>query len=70
FAQNAFHAKSKGGTVVSTTFEDVGTIEYGLALAPETQDLLLAVNESLNEFTSTGVYQEIFDKYFTVPTEE
>lgn len=70
FSTNAFHAKSKGGTVVSTTFEYIGTIEYGLALAPETQDLLLAVNESLNEFTSTGVYQEIFDKYFTVPTEE
>ena len=69
FAPNAFRAKSKGGTVVSVTFEELGTTEYGFAVAPESQDLLLAVNESLNEFNSTGVYQEIFDKYFTVPTE-
>jgi len=70
FSTNAFRAKSKGGTVVSTTFEDLGTTEYAFALAPESQDLLLAVNESLNEFNSTGVYQEIYDKYFAVATEE
>lgn len=70
FAPNAFRAKSKGGTVVSVTFEDLGTTEYGFAVAPESQDLLLAINESLNEFNATGVFQQIFDKYFTVPTEE
>lgn len=69
FAPNAFRAKSKGGTVVSVTFEDLGTTEFGFAVAPESQDLLLAVNESLNEFNSTGVYQEIYDKYFAVATE-
>lgn len=70
FSANAFRAKSKGGTVVSLTFEDRGSTEYAFALAPESQELLLAVNESLNEFNSTGVYQEIYDKYFTITTGE
>ena len=70
FPINAFRAVKQGGTVVSLTFEDLGTEEYGFAVAPENQDLLLAINESLNEFNSTGVYQEIFDKYFGSTVEE
>ena len=70
FPINAFRAKKQGGTVVSLTFEDVGTEQYGFAVAPENQDLLLAINESLNEFRSIGVYEEIFDKYFGTDVEE
>lgn len=70
FPINAFRAKKQGGTTVSLTFEDLGTEKYGFAVAPENQDLLLAINESLNEFNSTGVYQEIFDKYFGTTVEE
>ena len=35
-----------------------------MVVAPESEELLFALNESLNEFRSTGVYQEIFDRYF------
>lgn len=71
FPINAFRAVKQGGTVVSATFQDE-IEEYGFAVAPENEDLLLALNESLNEFRSTGVYQEIFDRYFgaTETTEE
>lgn len=63
FPINAFRAVKQGGTVVSATFEDE-TEQYGFAVAPDNEALLLALNESLNEFRATGVYQEIFDKYF------
>ena len=71
FPINAFRAVKQGGTVVSATFQD-DLEEYGFAVAQENEDLLLALNESLNEFRSTGVYQEIFDRYFgaTETTEE
>ena len=71
FPINAFRAVKQGGTVVSATFQDQ-VEEYGFAVAQENEDLLLALNESLNEFRSIGVYQEIFDRYFgaTETTEE
>lgn len=69
FPINAYRAVKQGGTVVSASFEDQ-TEEYGFAVAPENEDLLLAINESLNEFRSTGVYQEIFDRYFGSTTTE
>lgn len=71
FPINAFRSVKQGGTTVSATFQDE-IEEYGFAVAQENEDLLLALNESLNEFRSTGVYQEIFDRYFgaTETTEE
>ena len=63
FPINAYRAVKQGGTVVSASFQDE-TEQYGFAVAPENEALLLALNESLNEFRATGVYQEIFDKYF------
>lgn len=63
FPINAFRAVKQGGTKVSATFQDE-LEEYGFAVAQDNEDLLLALNESLNEFRSTGVYQEIFDRYF------
>lgn len=70
FPINAFRAVKQGGTVVSATFQDE-IEQYGFAVAPDNEALLLALNESLNEFRATGVYQEIFDKYFgATETEE
>lgn len=63
FPSNAARALKTGGTVVSASFQDQ-VEEYGLVVAPESEELLFALNESLNEFRSTGVYQEIFDRYF------
>lgn len=63
FPSNAFRAVKKGGTAVSATFQD-NIKEYGLAVAPDSDELLIALNESLNEFRSTGVYDEIFNRYF------
>jgi polar amino acid transport system substrate-binding protein len=63
FAISAFRALKKGDVAVSTTFQEE-IEQFGFAIDPKKEDFLLAVNESLNEFNATGVYQDIYDKYF------
>jgi polar amino acid transport system substrate-binding protein len=44
--------------------------QYGFAMAKDNTALNDAINESLNEFRATGVYDEIFAKYFGSDAEE
>ena len=62
---NAFRAVKQGNTQVTATFPTEE--KYGFAMAKDNVDLLDAVNESLNEFRASGVYDEIYQKYFGTP---
>jgi ABC-type amino acid transport substrate-binding protein len=44
--------------------------QFGFAVAKDNVSLQEAINESLNEFRATGVYDEIFGKYFGSGTVE
>jgi ABC-type amino acid transport substrate-binding protein len=69
FPINAYRAvKQEGKTKVSATF--VTDEQYGFAMAKDNTALNDAINESLNEFRATGVYDEIFAKYFGSDAEE
>ena len=69
FPINAYRAvKQEGKTKVSATF--VTDEQYGFAMAKDNTALNDAINESLNEFRATGVYDEIFAKYFGSDEEE
>ena len=51
--------------------EDVYTEEqYGIAVNPERDDVLAAINEGLAAVRESGKYDEIYDKYFSVEIEE
>jgi polar amino acid transport system substrate-binding protein len=62
---NAFRAVKQGNTQVTATFPTAE--KYGFAMAKDNVDLQNAVNESLAEFRATGVYDEIYAKYFGTP---
>ena len=62
---NAFRAVKQGTTQVTATFPT--DEKYGFAIAKDNVDLQNAVNESLAEFRATGVYDEIYTKYFGTP---
>lgn len=62
FPINAFRAVKQKTTVVTGKFTT--NEKYGFAVALKNEDLQAAINESLNEFTSQGIYDEIFAKYF------
>jgi ABC-type amino acid transport substrate-binding protein len=38
--------------------------QYGIAVHPERQDLLEAINEGLAAVRESGQYDEIYDQYF------
>jgi polar amino acid transport system substrate-binding protein len=60
---NAWRGKKQGTSTVSIKFDDEKE-SYGFAVALDNTDLLNAIDESLNQFRATGVYDEIFAKYF------
>lgn len=60
---NAWRAIEMKTSTVSIKFDDESE-QYGFAVAQDNEDLLLAINESLNQFRANGVYDEIFAKYF------
>ncbi|MFM8600806.1 MAG: substrate-binding periplasmic protein [Actinomycetota bacterium] len=69
YAISASRAAREGSkTGVSATF--VTDLYLGFAVAKDNVALQEAVNESLNEFRATGVYDEIFGKYFGSTTVE
>ena len=63
FPINNERARKQGTSKVSIIFDEVGE-QYGFAVAPDNEDLVLAINESLNQFRAIGVYDEIYAKYF------
>ena len=38
--------------------------QYGIAVNPERQDVLEAINQGLSAVRDSGQYDEIYDKYF------
>jgi ABC-type amino acid transport substrate-binding protein len=38
--------------------------QYGIAVNPERQDLLEVLNQALADVMESGVYDEIYEKYF------
>ncbi len=63
YAINANHAAREGSkSAVSATLPT--DIHLGFAAARDNVPLLDAINESLNIFRATGVYDEIFARYF------
>jgi polar amino acid transport system substrate-binding protein len=63
YAINASRAARDGSkSAVSATF--VTDLYLGFAVARDNVALQEAINESLNEFRATGVYDEIFARYF------
>lgn len=69
YAINASRAARDGSkSAVSATF--VTDVYLGFAVAKDNVALQEALNESLNEFRATGVYDEIFGKYFGSSTVE
>lgn len=69
YAINASRAARDGSkSAVSATF--VTDVYLGFAVARDNVALQEALNESLNEFRATGVYDEIFGKYFGSSTVE
>ena len=60
---NAWRATKQGTSAVSIKFDEQ-TEQYGFAVAPDNTELLTAINDSLTEFRSSGLYDEIFAKYF------
>lgn len=69
YAISASRAAREGSkTGVSATL--VTDRQFGFAVAKDNVSLQEAINESLNEFRATGVYDEIFGKYFGSGTVE
>ena len=62
FPINAFRAVKQGTTAVTGKFTT--NEQYGFAIAMKNTELQTAVNESLAEFKSDGLYDQIFAKYF------
>lgn len=63
YAISASRAAREGSkTAVSATL--ITDVYLGFAIAKDNVALRDALNESLNEFRATGVYDEIFGKYF------
>ena len=44
--------------------------QYGIAVNPDRQDVLEAINQGLAAVRESGQYDEIYDKYFGIETEE
>jgi polar amino acid transport system substrate-binding protein len=63
FPINAFRATKMGTSVVSIKF-DTESEKYGFATSQENTELVKAINESLAEFRTNGVYDGIYKKYF------
>jgi polar amino acid transport system substrate-binding protein len=63
FPINAFRAIKMGTSVVSIKF-DTESEKYGFAASQDNTELVKAINESLAEFRTNGVYDGIYKKYF------
>lgn len=63
FPINAYRATKMGTSAVSIKF-DTASEKYGFATSQDNTDLIAAINESLTEFRTNGVYDSIFKKYF------
>jgi polar amino acid transport system substrate-binding protein len=63
FPINAYRATKMGTSAVSIKF-DTESEKYGFAASQDNTDLVTAINESLAEFRTNGVYDGIFSKYF------